>query len=71
MYIAVHITNQTKTRNGTRTEIVWDSYIASTPGECRDSVDREVFELVQQFGSCITIGQTVGNPATIRYRRTS
>ena len=51
-----------KSRNGTRTEIEHDSYLATKPEECRDSIDRMAFELALEMGQTVTIGCVIAEP---------
>lgn len=52
--IRIHTTS--KSRNGTQTEIDRDSYVATKPEDCRDSVDRMAFELALEMGQTVTLG---------------
>lgn len=52
--IRIHTTS--KSRNGTRTVIDHDSYVATKPEDCRDSVDRMAFELALEMGQTVTLG---------------
>ena len=52
----IRITNTSTRRNGTRTEIHHDSYIAQRPEDCRDSIDQTAFELATEHGQTIRIG---------------
>ena len=40
----------------------WGKYIASTRGECKDEVDKKVFDLVQQHNDTIVMGAVIGVP---------
>lgn len=57
-YVPVRINNLPTVNSGDDVE----SYVANTPDDCRDSVDRDVFMLVQSHGTVITMGKTIGEP---------
>jgi len=58
MDIPVEISNLPEVNSEQRVH----KYVAKTPGECKDKVDLLVFNLVQDFGTLITLGSVVGRP---------
>jgi hypothetical protein len=51
-----------KKHNGTQTVIDHDSYVATKPEDCRDSVDRMAFDLALEMGQTVTLGCVTAEP---------
>ena len=58
----VEITNRTTTYEGTRSETIWTTYVATCREDCRDQTDASVYDLVLMLGEAVTMGQTIGCP---------
>lgn len=61
--MTIKITNTVARRIGTRTELVYSSYIASAAADCRDGVDAMAYELACEHGQTVRIGQVTAQPA--------
>ena len=61
--MTITIENTTTRRTGTRSETLRARYTVSHRDDCRDGVDRSVYDLVVMFGDMVTMGQVTGYPA--------